>query len=420
MTRPLDLAVRECRLLDDRQVDVGIRDGRIAEVGPVLAAPARRDVDAGGRLLTPGLIDLHTHVFAGGSYWGIAPEAIAAVSGVTTWVDAGSAGAYTVEAFARTVAPYHVRIKAFLHISGPGLAAQTGESVSLVNVDVAAAVDAVQRHRDLIRGVKIRCDVNACGDNGLEPLRRGLQVAEDTGLPVMVHIGYAPPDAGEVMSLLRPGDVLTHCCTAVADGLLAADGRPTAEVRGAYERGVVFDLGHGSGGFGFAVAERFAAEGIRPHVLSTDLHSRSLTGPVFDLPHVLMKALALGWTLPEAFAGATTAPAHVLGVPDEQVAIVPGAVADLALWDVEEVPVEVVDAHREVRTSPLRLANALTIVGGTPFTSTPHPPGWLPPDEATTAALRRRETDVHQRLAAPLLAAGDVGEAFPVGDPEVR
>ena len=426
MARTYDLVVRGARLLSAQgesasTVDVGVLDGTVVEVSGELTRPARTTIAAGGRLLTTGLVDLHTHVFPGGSYWGIHPDGIGASTGVTTWVDAGSAGAYTLASFIRTVERFRVRTRAFLHVSGLGLTGQTGESLVIANVDTAAAIAAVQSHRDLVCGIKVRCDVNACGPHGLEPLVRALTVGAETGLPVMAHIAYAPPGADEVLALLRPGDVVTHCCTAVAAGLLD-DGRPSDAVLAAKERGVVFDLAHGSGGFGFDVAEAFIAGGVRPDVLSTDLHARSVSGPVFDLPNVLMKAMALGYTLSDAFVAATEVPARVAGLPSRRVTPAVGDPADLALWDILEEDVPLADAHRAIRVSPVRISNWATVIAGQllPLVLPEPRPSWLPPSGSLALALDERDERIRGALAAPLLPADEIDEAFPIGDPEPR
>ena len=424
--RSYDLVVQGARLLSAEgepasTVDIGVLDGTVAEVSAEVTRSARNAIAADGRLLTTGLVDLHTHVFPGGSYWGIHPDGIAASTGVTTWVDAGSAGAYTLASFIRTVERFRVRTRAFLHISGLGLTGQTGESLVIANVDTAAAIAAVQSHRDLVCGIKVRCDVNACGPHGLEPLQRALTVAAETGLPVMAHIAYAPPGADEVLALLRPGDVVTHCCTAVASGLLD-DGRPSAAVLAAKERGVVFDLAHGSGGFGFNVAEAFIAGGVRPDVLSTDLHARSVSGPVFDLPNVLMKAIALGFTLPEAFAAATEVPARVAGLAPRGASPRVGDQADLALWDLVDEEVPVADAHRGIRVSPVRISNWATVIDGhlLPLALPEPRPSWLPASGWLATALGERDERIRGAIAAPLLPADRIDEAFPIGEPEPR
>ncbi|MGW4942698.1 amidohydrolase family protein [Actinoplanes sp. NPDC004185] len=384
--------------------DVAVRDGLIAAAGPDLTRDARTVVDVAGLLVTPGLVDLHTHV--GPGYWGIEPDPIAWRSGVTTWVDAGSAGAYTLAGLRRVVAGTDVRVPALLNISAVGLAGRTGEGRDLDNCDTALAIDTVQAHRDLIRGIKVRIDRETVGGNGVEPLRRGLAAAQAGGVPVMVHIGTAPPALDEVLDLLRPGDIVTHCASGIAAPLGPA-------VRAARDRGVLLDIGHGSGGFAFDVLERQLAEGLGPDTISTDLHARSVHGPVFDLPTTMAKLLAAGLPLTEVLAAATVRPARALGLAGGTLTV--GAPADLAVFRVEEGAFEVVDAHRQVRHAPLRLVNEATYVAGrrlVPRLSPPVPP-WIPLTDAQRAALARRERDLRALLTAPLVGADGLADQFP-------
>jgi dihydroorotase len=398
-------------LLTDGEVPgVGIRDvavqgGRIAAVEPSLPRDARTIVDVAGRLVTPGLVDLHTHVGAG--YWGIDPDPIAWYTGVTTWVDAGSAGAYTLAGLRRST---EVRVPALLNISAVGLAGRTGESRDLVNCDVDLAIGAVLANRELIRGIKVRVDAETVGANGVEPLRRALAVAAACEIPVMVHIGTAPPALDEVLDLLRPGDILTHC----ASGIAAPIG---ASARAAFERGVLFDLGHGSGGFAFDVLETQLDAGMTPYTISTDLHARSLYGPAFDLPTTMAKLLAAGLPLTAVIAAATVHPARALGLDAGTLDV--GAPADLAVFAIEEGPFEVADAHRQTRVAPLRLVNEATYVAGRrlqPRLPAPPPP-WIPLTDAQRAALARRERNLRALLAAPLVGADGLADQFPRPNP---
>ncbi len=418
--RPYDLVLAGGRVVDpgsdlDRVTDVAVRDGRIAGVGSSTDRPSRERVDARGLVVLPGLVDLHTHLFAGGSYWGIRPDPVAAVTGVTTWVDAGSAGAFTLGAFAERLRGYRVHSRAFLHIAGHGLAGQTGESVTLLNLDVGATVDAVARHRDLVCGIKVRIDRNAVGPNGLEPLDRALAAAGAVGLPVMVHIGHPPPGAAEVLARLRPGDVLTHCFTGVVDGLVR-DGAVHPAARTAYGRGVVFDVGHGSGGFDLEVARTFAREGLWPHVVSTDLHARSLPGPVFDLPHTMAKLRAIGMPTHDVVRAVTATPAGVAGLAGGRGTLAVGAVADLAVFRLEEGPVELSDAHLRRITVTERLVGVGTWVGGVqlPLVALPdEPPPWIARTPAADRALHERGRQLRDRLVEPLVDAADLVEQFP-------
>jgi dihydroorotase len=392
--------------------DVAIRDGRIAAVGAGLPRDAREIVDVTGRLVTPGLVDLHTHVHPGATYWGIDPDPVAWYSGVTTWVDAGSSGAYTIDALRAAVARMHVRVPVLLNISSVGLTGRTGESRDLANCDVDLAVDTVLRHRDLIRGIKVRIDAETVGTNGVQPLLRGREAAQACGVPLMLHIGAAPPKLDEVLALLRPGDIVTHCASAIAAG-----GDGTA-VRDAYAAGVLFDIGHGSGGFAFDVLEDQLAAGMRPHTVSTDLHARSVYGPAFDLPTTMAKLLAVGVPLADVVDAATVHPARTLALPDGAGTLAVGAPADIAVFAVEHGSFEVVDAHRQSRHSPMRLVNEATYVAGRRLEPRlPAPPAaWIPLTDGQRAALADRERHLRGLLSAPLVGADGLAEQFPRPD----
>ncbi|WP_430780190.1 amidohydrolase family protein [Actinoplanes sp. G11-F43] len=388
--------------------DIAVRDGLIAAVGPGLPRDAHRIVDVTGRLVTPGLIDAHTHV--GPGYWGIDPDPVAWYSGVTTWVDAGSAGAYTVDGLRRVARAAGVRIHALLNISAVGLAGRTGESRDLANCDVPLAIDTIQADRELFHGVKVRIDSETVGDNGVEPLRRGLAAAEACGVPLMAHIGTAPPALDEVLDLMRPGDLVTHCASGIAAPLGPA-------VRAAAERGVLLDLGHGSGGFAFDVLEAQLDAGLAPHTVSTDLHARSLHGPVFDLPTTMAKLLAVGVPLDEVVAAVTTRPARALGLPGGSLTV--GDPADIAVFEVRPEPLGLVDAHRQVRTSPVRLINEATFVAGRLLPPRlPAPPApWIPLTDTQRAALDRRGRDIRALLTTPLVDVAGLAEQFPRTEP---
>jgi dihydroorotase len=390
------------------QGDIAVAGGRIAAVGPGLRQQAHRVVDVTGRLVTPGLIDLHTHV--GPGYWGIDPNPIAWCSGVTTWVDAGPAGAFTLTGLRHVATSATVRVPALLNISAIGLAGRTGESRDLANCDTALAIDTIQANRDLIHGIKVRIDTDTVGDNGVEPLRRGLAAAQACGVPVMVHIGTAPPALDQVLDLLRPGDIVTHCASGIAAPLGPA-------VRAAADRGVLLDLGHGSGGFAFDVLEAQLDTGLRPFTVSTDLHARSLHGPVFDLPTTMAKLLATGVTLPDVIDAVTAHPARALGLAGGTLTV--GAPADMAVFEVRHEPFPVVDAHRQVRVSPVRLVNEATYVGGRLLPPRlPDPPApWIPLTETQRAALVRRERDIRALLTTPLVGVDGLAEQFPRTDP---
>ncbi|MDO3703256.1 amidohydrolase/deacetylase family metallohydrolase [Micromonospora sp. C28SCA-DRY-2] len=392
--------------------DVAVRAGRIAAVEPALPADgARQVVDVRGKVVTPGLIDLHTHVATQATYWGIDPDPVAWCSGVTTWVDAGSAGAYSLDAFRVALRRLQVRVPVLLNISALGLTGRTGECRDLHNCDVDLAVAAVRDNRDLVAGIKVRIDRETVGGNGVEPLRRGIMAAEACDVPVMVHVGTSPPAVADVVALLRPGDIVTHCASAIAAGPELV----SPAMRDAYARGVLFDLGHGSGGFAFDVLEAQLESGLTPHTVSSDLHARCLYGPVFDLPTTMAKLLAVGLPLEEVVAAATIRPARALNLPGGAGTLSPGAPADLAVFSVAEGPFELVDAHGQRRVGKQRLVNEATYLGGRLLPPRlPEPPRpWIPLTTAQRHALDDRADVLRALFSTPLVGPDGLSEQFP-------
>ena len=359
-------------------------------------------LDARGQLVTPGLVDLHTHVYRGATYWGIDADALAWRTGVTTWLDVGSAGAYTIAGFREWIAgPARVRIRALLNISSIGLVAENWELANLGHLDVGLCRTLVDANRDLVLGVKVRMGSPTVGENGLEPLRRARRAAEETGLPLMVHIAHAPPAIADVLALMRPGDILTHCATGASMRLVG----DLEAARRAREAGVVLDVGHGSGSFSWASAEALLAAGLVPDVISSDAHQLSVQGPMFDLPTCLAKYLALGMALPDVIRAATARPAEVMGLAGEAGTLRPGAHADIALWRVERGPLTLYDVDRLARTGDVALRNTLTLVAGRPLPprAVEPPAPWVELTDAQRAWHREARTapDPHAALTRP-------------------
>jgi len=354
--------------------DVAISRNRIAAVAPTIdLSHGRKHIDASGRLVFPGLIDLHTHVYHSVTYWGIAPDALAARSGVTTWVDVGSAGAYNFTGLREFIMRQcDSRIVTFLNISGVGLTAPFGEHVNLDNCDVDLCCDIVDRHRDIIVGIKARIEGKTVGANGLEPLRRARQAADRTGLPMMVHIGSGPPELDAVLEYLKAGDILTHCYTGGTMRVTGHGGVPHASIVAAAQRGVILDVGHGAGSFDFAVAEGMLAAGLLPDVISSDMHQLSVHGPMFDLPTCMSKFLAIGVPLETTVAAVTARPAQLLDLRDVGTLQV-GALADVAVMRLHEGEFHFYDIDMQSRVGRHLLRNELTILNGRPMPHTPLP-----------------------------------------------
>ena len=374
-----DTVIKGGRVIDpasgsDGTLDVAIADGRIAAVGPNIDATGATVIDASGQVVTPGLIDLHTHIYWGVTYWGIEPDPVAAQTGVTTWLDVGSAGGYTFPGFRRYVAePSKVRVFSLLNLSAIGLVAPTWELSNLDYCDVDLAAMMVEQNRDLILGIKARIDRNTTRGTGIRPLELARELADRVGLPLMVHIGSGPPTIDEVAGLLRPGDILTHCFTGGDMKILNDDGKINPAIKELQERGLVLDIGHGAGSFSFETTDAMLAQGVLPDVISSDIHQMARQGPMFDMPTTLSKFLSLGLSLPDVIDRATARPAAAMRRRDLGT-LAAGSLADVALWRIEEGEYTFYDVDLTPRSGTTRLVNTLTMVGGEPLAEQPELP----------------------------------------------
>jgi dihydroorotase len=352
--------------------DVRLDADRIIDLGDGLAPrPGEEVVDARDRLVLPGLVDLHVHVFWGATHYGIEPDPHCLGRGTTTVVDAGSAGAHTFAAFRRYVIDVSAtRIVPFLNIGATGMVSPAvGELEDVRHIDRGAALKTIEVHRDLIRGVKVRLSRDLVGPNARVALKTALETGEAAGLPIMVHIGDTPIPLAEILGELRPGDVITHCYHGREEGILDAKGTVIQAARQAAARGVLFDVGHGKGSFSFEVARRALAQGFRPGTISSDLHVYNLDGPVFDLVTTMSKFLHLGLSLDEIVVMATGAPARVIGHDAVLGTLRPGAAADVTLLTVQEGTVTFEDTVGERLEGRRRLIPSGAVRAGR----------WVPP-----------------------------------------
>ncbi|MEI7770138.1 MAG: amidohydrolase/deacetylase family metallohydrolase [Chloroflexales bacterium] len=356
----------------DGPADIAVQGGRIAAVAAQIdRGLASRAIDASGQIVTPGLVDLHTHIYWGVTYWGIEADPVAARSGVTTWLDVGSAGAYSFPGFRRYVRDAsRARVFCLLNLSAIGLIAPTWEFTNLDYCDLDLAAQTVEENRDIILGIKARIDSNTTRGVGLRPLELARELADRVGLPLMVHIGSGPPAMAEISELLRSGDILTHCFTGGSHRLLTDEGRLAPLARELQVRGVILDIGHGAGSFSYPVAEAALAEGVLPDVISSDIHQLSVQGPMFDLPTTLSKFLNLGMRLYDVIDRATRRPAAAMRRPDLGTLGV-GSLADVAIFRVEEGEFTFHDVAMNPRTGGRRLTCAHTLIDGQPLPRTP-------------------------------------------------
>ena len=379
-----DLVIKGCEVLDPSQGlkakrDIAIRFGRIVELAADIPAErGNRVLNAGGKLATPGLIDLHAHVFPYGSAIGIPADELIQYQAATTLVSAGDAGANNIAAFRRFIVPQsRARLFAFVHIAVHGL---TGFPVpELTNIDfaqTATAARAIAENADIVLGAKVRMSENVIAKHGLEPLKRAIAACVQSGTPakVMCHIGgvETPALMSQILDLLRAGDILTHAYSGAPnnDGRftnIVQDGTLLPAAIEAKKRGVIFDVGHGGGSFDYTVAEVAMAGGAGPDVLSSDIHVFSANSPGMPyLTNVMSKFLNLGLSLEQVITMATATPAKVINREPLLGTLKVGAPADVSFLDVVEGATEFVDTRNNTRPGKIQLKPAGVVIAGVP------------------------------------------------------
>jgi dihydroorotase len=387
-----DLVLRGGTLIDPAQArgafvaDVAVQDGNIAEVAAAIdARAARRVVDVSGKFVTPGLIDIHAHVFDGVAHNGVHPDLAGVRAGVTTVVDAGSSGSATFDAFPRHILPTcATEVIPFLHICQTGLATNP-DIIAAASIDLDETLRVASDHKALIRGIKARMVSPALEILGMEMPRLAKRAAKESGLPLMVHIGdtqktYDPNVIRELLPLLEPGDIVTHLFTANPGGVLDANGKLVPEARELADRGVWLDTAHGRMNFGFGVARKVLDQGLVPHCISTDLTIPGRLNTVHSLVEIMARFLGLGFTFEQVVAMCTANAARALGEQDRLGSLAVGRQADISVLDLRKGDWVVYDTLRDSLRVDQAPVPVLTVKRGQLFEPEwgPHPWGWEP------------------------------------------
>ena len=350
------------RLLDpgselDGQRDIHVRDGVVATIGADLQAEGAMVIDAKGLIVTPGLIDVHLHLMNGLGAFGVDPDIFGVGSGVTTVVDAGSAGHSLLTVF-RNYVTKNANTRVLNYVNLSTLGGVTGPGYSILAdprlVDEEKIEKAVEANRDIIVGIKIMATGGALGAEGLKPLARARKLGDNLKLPLLVHIGESwtkdatPVHVGDVLKYLREGDIVTHMFTVHPGGLLDPNGKLWPQVRDAKESGVLMDVGHGLHNLNFDVARKVLDQGLHPDGVSTDGHRGNRAGPVYDLPTTMAKLMALGFSLNQVVEMATTNAARLLGRSHELGFIRVGQPAEISVLRLEERDWKAVDSQKGI------------------------------------------------------------------------
>ncbi len=370
-----DLILKGGRVVDpgrsvDRRADLAFAKGRVAALDDDIPADLGREVvDVAGLLVTPGLIDLHTHVYWGGTSLGVDADRLARRGGTTTFVDAGSAGPGNFPGFRHHVIERsRVRILAYMNISFAGIFGfsrnvMVGENIDIRLCNPREVVAVARDHLDHLVGVKVRVGQATSGGNGAGPFNAALDAADRLHLPLMTHLDQPPPARHEIVQHLRRGDVLTHCFKPFPNAPIDGHRQIRADMLAARERGVVFDIGHGMGSLAFETASAMLEQGFLPDTISSDVHTLCVDGPAFDLLATLSKFLALGMRLEDVIRAATTRPAAAIG-RDDLGSLAPGAIGDATVLERRAGRHVHTDSLGETITADEHLVSAGIVTGG--------------------------------------------------------
>jgi dihydroorotase len=371
-TQDYDLLIKGGTVIDPGQnlhapLDVAVKDGKILELSPdISAARALRVVSAKGKIVTPGLIDVHVHVFEGVGPTGLNADQYCLGRGVTTAVDAGSTGYADIAGFRQyVIKPSATRVFALLDIGARGtVLGLIGNYANLDWVNPQLTARAAETNKPDVIGIKVRLSREITGSNDLEVLKRALEAARISHLPLTVHVGDSYSQLPEILVQMRKGDVLTHCFTGRPHGPLDANGKIIPEMLDCRQRGVFFDVGDGGPHLDLDVAEKCLQQNFLPDTIGTDLGGLSYNGPVYDLVTELSKFLLLGLSVDQVIERVTVRPTRIFNFGVELGSLRPGTVADITILEVREGSFLFTDSTGKKRTGRQKLQSAAAIRAG--------------------------------------------------------
>ena len=365
----LDLVIKNAHLLTGEKIDVGIKDGKIAQIQDFINTPAKETLSLKkGQFLSAGWIDGHVHCFKKMSLYYDYPDQIGVKKGVTTVIDAGTTGAENISDFYQLAKAAKTNVFALVNISKWGIVAQD-ELADLSKVQENLIKQVIDKFPEFIVGIKARMSKTVIGENNLKPLVLAKKIQkQNQDIPLMVHIGSAPPVLDHILAEMDSGDVLTHCFNGKENGILAADSQRIKEsVWKAYKRGVIFDIGHGTDSFNFHVAEIAFQEGMKATSISTDIYIRNRkNGPVYDLATTMEKLQTIGYSWQEIIEKITVVPAKTFRLKNKGLIEV-GYDADFTIFSFVAAKKNLVDSNGHSRIIKQQIKPIQTIIGGTVY-----------------------------------------------------
>ena len=375
-TAAYDLVLTGGNLLDPAQGinnerrDVAFKDGKVAAVADSISPDqGSQSIDVSGKLITPGLIDLHGHFYHGASSTAVHADQTCLSSGTTTGVDAGSSGFLNYGAMRDYVFPAHrTRLLAFLHIGAVGLSANRvlgGALHDMRIIDVDETVKAIKANSGFVFGVKVRMHWDAVARwNAHEAMAKAREAATEAGVKLMVHVSGTPIPLPDVLEHLGPGDISTHAFNGNPEGILDGAGKIRPEVRAAVDRGVIMDVAHAGVHCDVEVAKAAMDQGVMPDTISTDVHIAPAGRTVYLMNDLVSKFHAMGMTLSDAVAASTSRPAQVLGLQDSIGSLGVGMEGDAAVWEQRQGRFVWHDSAGHNVDGALRLDTFATVMGG--------------------------------------------------------